>query len=422
MIVTYEASVTTAQRNRIQETLRKTGLDSSIDATVTFQSVAEPSAPGHQEYACTIGGSGVYAVEMRASLLADTGPEFFEETVAHELAHVLCFDAIATDLAKTGVCALFTLKDGSGTRGELGDWENVAWADNIKEAVAEVLKDAFLSTRVYDNRTNWKISAADWPRLFDFLGVPNVYATSEWYDVRPAFALGAAQYSDPDDETNFIPTGYFRVQTEIPAPPTDSDDWRFAIDFDGDVLIDTTRITSSGSPRNLHSLYARVTDGESTLELRNPIVSADIVLAVDASVVPPSPVPILRDGGYADGNSVGDQLHAGLLGHTETGYAVQGQNLQTILIAGSGDIEDLYYPPGGGVYATLLCAWADDPNNAPGHPGQQIDVASVLGTGCWYRTLHAGDVVSGDPFPVPSYPYGPGSIKAAGGPTGYIRA
>jgi hypothetical protein len=165
----------------------KIDFDAAITTTVTVIVVAQPSAPGHNDYACTSAIPGGWLIEIRrglddpaSPLLASIpGPAhlFFMETVAHELAHVLMGQNAADPAV---LCPLFvrTGLPGTLTVGTVADW-NIStrpsvvrskWEDRIEEAVAEVVKDAALpDRRVYDNRTNWRLPEANFAVLMSAL-------------------------------------------------------------------------------------------------------------------------------------------------------------------------------------------------------------------------------------------------------------
>lgn len=154
------------------------------DLHVVFHTVDEPRCLGHKDYMCTtpntdtdIAGN-VTLVEIRhgaeTSTVANVAERdvraFFMEAVVHEIGHAVTFDRIISDVAKTAVARCFTK---NGVRGDLPDWNPIdkPWEDRIQEAVAEAFKVAFLgdSFRLYDNRSNWRISPDDWPLLISIM-------------------------------------------------------------------------------------------------------------------------------------------------------------------------------------------------------------------------------------------------------------
>lgn len=98
--------------------------------------------------------------------------EFFMDSFIHEIGHVLAFTDV-TDLQ--ALCQCFThIPD--GRRGVASDYfsageaTNHQWEELIVEATAEWFRLAFLPlTQCYWNRTNWEISAADWPTFMALL-------------------------------------------------------------------------------------------------------------------------------------------------------------------------------------------------------------------------------------------------------------
>lgn len=103
--------------------------------------------------------------------------QFYMQSVVHELGHVVTyctFDPAGadTDPRVTQVCALFwrpEVDSGPGRRyGTLSDWDaaSLAWADEIREAVAEMFKVTYFTGRlIFMNRTNWRIDQRDWAAL-----------------------------------------------------------------------------------------------------------------------------------------------------------------------------------------------------------------------------------------------------------------
>lgn len=180
MNVVFHSSVTGQQRQWINDTIARSKypLD-SLTCTVTFQVLPEPTAPGHQDMMCTVPLiDGSYRVEIREGLDSPTGPIalglpnpasdiklLFQESIMHELGHVITFTFITTDAQKTTVASWFGRQGSMGDGvpvGELADWFNIEmpWEDRIIEAVAETIKDASLDEqhRLYDNRTNWMLT------------------------------------------------------------------------------------------------------------------------------------------------------------------------------------------------------------------------------------------------------------------------
>jgi hypothetical protein len=204
----FAASVGAQAEQWFRDTLASSTIDfdAAITATVTVTVVAEPSCPGHNDFMCTSPDGDGWLIEIRrgaddpaSPLLANIpGPArlFFMECVAHELAHVLAGEHVASDEARATVSALFvrTAPTGSiGATGELGNWASGEWEDRIEEAVAETVKDAALpDQRVYDNRTHWRVPQDNYPALMaTVLGG----ASGEFAD---DFAVdSSARYVDP---------------------------------------------------------------------------------------------------------------------------------------------------------------------------------------------------------------------------------
>jgi hypothetical protein len=189
MNVVFDDSVGAQARQWFSDVLASSRIDfnQAISSTITVKMVTEPSAPGHNDYACTSAMSGGWLIELRRGLDDGTSPLvanipgpthlFFMETIAHELAHVLIGQSGADPAA---LCALFVHAGLTGTirYGTLADWNNDTqptvtrqkWEDHIEEAVAETVKDAALpDRRVYDNRTNWRVPEANFEALMTAL-------------------------------------------------------------------------------------------------------------------------------------------------------------------------------------------------------------------------------------------------------------
>jgi hypothetical protein len=184
MNVVFDDSVGAQARQWFKDVLASSKIDfnKAIASTVTVRVVAEPSVPGHNDYACTSAISGGWLIEIRRGLDDPASPLvanipgparlFFMETVAHELAHVLIGQSTATPAV---LCPLFARAVGGiVVIGKAEDWNPTTkpsviamkWEDRIEEAVAETVKDAALpDRRVYDNRTNWRITEASFKAL-----------------------------------------------------------------------------------------------------------------------------------------------------------------------------------------------------------------------------------------------------------------
>lgn len=171
-------------------------LDHLEDVTVTVSWPVEPSLPGHKEFACTTTPDGLeFTLEIRRALDTSTvsdfsGRLFYEETVVHELAHVICF-ALTTEAEREAMCPwFFRYVSGEGeVRGVAADLNPIdaAWGDRIQETMAEVIKDSILASgeRDYDNRTNWKLDESHYQEFMQtFLpvietGAEHIFSSSD---------------------------------------------------------------------------------------------------------------------------------------------------------------------------------------------------------------------------------------------------
>lgn len=209
MNFSFDASVTGQQRQWFLDAVGRIKFPISVLAVnVLVETVVEPPCPGHKDIACTSDdGGGHYTIHLKQNLDDPTGvvlgvapgevKRFFQETVAHEVAHIVGFIQIPDDATKTIVAALFRRggEVGAGNpAGELADWSQPLdpWEDRITEAVAEVIKDTMLApqNRTYDNRTNWTIGEADFQTFMGIVvpwipptpSAPGVYnhADNEW--------------------------------------------------------------------------------------------------------------------------------------------------------------------------------------------------------------------------------------------------
>lgn len=171
MIVTLVGG-TGQQRQWVEEAIRRVTypLDRlAVNVTVTWPT--EPPCPGHKEFACTTTPDGVnFAMSIREAFDSSTDPDysgrtFYEETIVHELGHVITF-ARANLAAREAMCPWFMRRvSGEGiVHGVAAQLDNAddLWEDRIQEAMAETIKDAILphGYRDYDNRTNWEIDPA----------------------------------------------------------------------------------------------------------------------------------------------------------------------------------------------------------------------------------------------------------------------
>jgi hypothetical protein len=202
MNFSFDASVTGQQRQWFMDAVGRIKFPINLLAVdVLVETVVEPPCPGHKDIACTSDdGGGHYTIHLKQNLDDPSGvvlsvaphevKRFFQEVVAHEVAHIVGFIKIPDDATKTTVAALFRRggEVGAGNpAGELADWSQALdpWEDRIVEAVAEVIKDTMLApqNRTYDNRTNWTISEADFQTLMGIVvpwvpptpGAPGVY-------------------------------------------------------------------------------------------------------------------------------------------------------------------------------------------------------------------------------------------------------
>lgn len=146
-----------------------------FEGDITFEVVAEPSAPGHKDIMCTVFAPPNATVQIRQgfdeadSLFQKRVPgwpatvkSWFMECVIHEISHAWIFSQILDDSSRAAVCGYFLhTVEGGGTSGLLADWNPLgsAWEERIQEASAEAMKDIIMPEiyRVYDNRTNWTL-------------------------------------------------------------------------------------------------------------------------------------------------------------------------------------------------------------------------------------------------------------------------
>lgn len=141
-----------------------------IDADVNVSWPAEPTCPGHKEFACTHYDGAVWQIEIRNTLDSDQSMTFYEETCIHEAMHVVTFvKAVPT----TAAAWFYKNADSGRVNGEVADWNPLDsdWGDRIQETVAEVLKDVFLADqyRAFDNRTNWLLDQAHFTDLMNLV-------------------------------------------------------------------------------------------------------------------------------------------------------------------------------------------------------------------------------------------------------------
>lgn len=188
-IFNFDASVTNRQRQWFNDALARTRFPVTRGgATIYVQTVAEPSAPGHNDYMSTTVDDGGTLIEIRIGADDPTAPfnrglpdpprsiqAFFMESVIHEVVgHAFWFNHFNNDTDKTSLASMFRRSyGGEEQRGTLADWNPLAvtWGDRIQEAVAEFSKDVYLpsESRVYDNRTNWTFDESRFGDFFDLV-------------------------------------------------------------------------------------------------------------------------------------------------------------------------------------------------------------------------------------------------------------
>lgn len=156
-----------------------------LDIEVTTATVAEPSCEGHVEFACTSFGAGGALIEFRVGFGAPTPPPFTEdfsglkfvqESVAHEIGHVVAGVKVNDPDKIAEMCGLFIRTDpmtGEVSVGNSSRWSAGEWSDRIGEAVAETFKDVFLpkSMRKFDNRTNWDLPQGNFKAYLRLMGL-----------------------------------------------------------------------------------------------------------------------------------------------------------------------------------------------------------------------------------------------------------
>lgn len=160
---------TQQQRSWFERAMSRCRYDfTALDADVRVSWPAEPSCPGHKEYACTHWNEtdSRWEIEIRATLDADVSSLFYDETCVHELGHVAWFVKTAEG-DRQALCPHFYRDDPTGrVVGEAADLNPLdsPWDQRIQETMAEIFKDAVLpdSSREYDNRTQWKVVEDQW--------------------------------------------------------------------------------------------------------------------------------------------------------------------------------------------------------------------------------------------------------------------
>lgn len=110
--------------------------------------------------------------------------EFYKQSFVHELGHVVIDSTFNpggadTDPRVQTMCGLFwraTVDSGTGRRfGTMSDWDasSLAWADEVREAVAECFKCGFYTGRLlFMNRTHWNIDAGSWAQFLSLISIP----------------------------------------------------------------------------------------------------------------------------------------------------------------------------------------------------------------------------------------------------------
>jgi hypothetical protein len=165
----------------------------NVAGTVFVEFVTEPLCPGHEEFACSFGytsGDYIAGIQVRDSTGLPsnegwhpfdgtgewTGEKFYQETVVHEVGHVVAGQLMGED-ERDEMTRLFYKRDPMGEQdGRIGvpsDWDGATWEDSIREAVAEVFKDTFFprSKRAYDNRTSWSLPEDNFRRYLELIGL-----------------------------------------------------------------------------------------------------------------------------------------------------------------------------------------------------------------------------------------------------------
>lgn len=153
------------------------------DVTVTIAFVVEPSFPGTEEFAAaTQTAANKWLIEVRNNLDQlgrdpegiYEGPEFFMDTVIHEMGHVIAGIRLSTPEKRAAATACFERKNrepGYPATPSLANWSAGDWQEHVQESVAETVKDAWLplGIRAYDNRTSWVATAGQWRTLMALL-------------------------------------------------------------------------------------------------------------------------------------------------------------------------------------------------------------------------------------------------------------
>lgn len=198
-MIVYDPSCSQQVKQWIQDAVAKMTFDVAgrFGGTITFMLVTEPSTPGHQDMMCTTYTAPNAVVQIRRGFDSPDSPfqkavpgypetvkAWFVEGVVHELSHCWAYSQLTSTGTQAAMCALFRRGGLAGNRaGTLADYDSTSlpWQDRIIEAVAEVMKDAVLPAafRVYDNRTNWAVAAADYTAFANTLRLGGVVAHTQ---------------------------------------------------------------------------------------------------------------------------------------------------------------------------------------------------------------------------------------------------
>lgn len=309
MNLAYHPSVSSQQRQWVADALAslRIPLTSFIAGDVLVQTVADPASPGHNDaMATSIQEDGSYLIEIREGL--DTGgvpgipgslQDFFVECFIHELGHVIAAQNVSSDPARTTLAATLTRTSpvGSvGQRGTLADWSGHAWGENIQEGLAEVLKDAATDMRLYDNRSNWTVTAEDWDAFSVALGLRVVPSDAPPTDDPPAEnPLWTVDFEEDTDESYLgTPVRYSIFNGRFEATFSEDSDSNMAIsvvsnwvDDDGDFPLAIAQWNDDGLHLQLHgpvlsSECPRPADRKITVQVEGGVVKVqcgDVVLA-----------------------------------------------------------------------------------------------------------------------------------------------
>jgi len=163
-----------------QMTLTERALDvfeypvDELSTAVTIAFVVEPSYPGTEEFAAaTQIDSNEWLIEVRSNLDQlgrdpegiYEGPEFFMETIIHEMGHVIAGIFLDTQEKRAMAVDCFlrhVQQPGYPSVPTMAHWNAGEWQEQVIESVAESIKDIWLplGIRAYDNRTEWWLREA----------------------------------------------------------------------------------------------------------------------------------------------------------------------------------------------------------------------------------------------------------------------